>query len=326
MEEQTRAVRSRPQSLPVVLLAIFIGAIAFFFLDDRFKSDYATITALLAIPASFGGMMAYLTGVGHRTGGLGCFVWPTIGLMALIAIAWAFAGEGAVCIAMILPLWIPAAIAGYAVSWWNTKYHIDNHEDGVRLNGVGWFVLPLAIFAAEKINPARWQPYSVSREVVVNATPEQIWPLLVSIPEISDDEGQSNFAQDILGIPRPKHATLVMREGALVRKAEWGDAIRFEERITSIHVNRVIAWQFAFPDRSIERSIDRHVSPQGEMLRIENGRYELTRLSKQKTTVKLTTDYTMRTRMPWYLAWWGQRMLGDIQDNVLAIIKDRAEI
>ena len=33
----------------------------------------------------------------------------------------------------------------------------------------------------------------------------------------------------------------------------------------------------------------------------------------------------MRSRIGWYAGLWGEVMLGDVHDNVLAIIKDRAE-
>ena len=33
----------------------------------------------------------------------------------------------------------------------------------------------------------------------------------------------------------------------------------------------------------------------------------------------------MRSRLGWYCELWGERLLGDVEDNVLAIIKTRAE-
>ena len=41
--------------------------------------------------------------------------------------------------------------------------------------------------------------------------------------------------------------------------------------------------------------------------------------------VTLSTTYRMRSRLDWYAGLWGERMLGDVHDNVLAIIKTRAE-
>jgi hypothetical protein len=41
--------------------------------------------------------------------------------------------------------------------------------------------------------------------------------------------------------------------------------------------------------------------------------------------VRLTTQYRMRSHLAPYLGLWGERMLGDVEANVLAIIQQRAE-
>lgn len=95
--------------------------------------------------------------------------------------------------------------------------------------------------------------------------------------------------------------------------------------MTSIEPNRSIEWDFAFPDPSLQNRVDRHISPSGDMLYVQSGAYRLQALSDGRTLVTLETTYAMRTRLGWYFGWWGERMLGDVQDNVLAIVKDRSE-
>jgi hypothetical protein len=70
---------------------------------------------------------------------------------------------------------------------------------------------------------------------------------------------------------------------------------------------------------------DRHISPDGPMLKIAKGGYTLTPLPGGRVRVSLATTYRMRSRIGWYAGLWGEVMLGDVHDNVLAIIKDRAE-
>jgi hypothetical protein len=323
-DQLTKPKRSR--KLPLVLLAILALSISFFFWNDRFQSSFAGLGALLAIPAALGGLIAYVANVDGKTSAMGCFVWPTLALLALVGTAWLALGEGFLCIAMVLPLWIPAAITGYAVSWWNTsnpKPH-DN-ADPSRLYSIAWTVLPLLLVVAEQFHPPDWQNISVSRDIEIKASSAVIWPLLVSIPDISPNEGRSNFSQDILGVPRPREAILVHQKGSLVRKAHWGDGVRFEEQIDYIKPLASISWKFLFPNKSIEKHIDQHISPNSDLLKIKSGRYELIRISPTVTRVRLTTEYAMRTRLIGYLTWWGERLLGDIQGNVLEIVRDRAE-
>jgi hypothetical protein len=106
---------------------------------------------------------------------------------------------------------------------------------------------------------------------------------------------------------------------------QWGDDIQFEERITALAPGKTIQWDFAFPDNSVQAYTDRHIAPDGPLLKIASGGYRLERLDPGKTRLTLHTTYHMRSRLDWYLGWWGEVMLGDVQDNVLAIIKQRAE-
>jgi uncharacterized protein YndB with AHSA1/START domain len=308
----------------LALLAVLLVGISYFFLDDQYQTSFAGFGALIAIPGALGGLLAYAIGINARTGAMGCFVWPTVALLALCGVAAIFLGEGAICIAMVLPIWMPAAVVGYAVSVWNMR-RVDaaNGEDASRLQSVGWLLLPLLAVTLDNTHPPEWESRAVTREVIIEATPEKVWPLLVTIPDIAPSEGAWNITQNLLGVPRPTGAALVGEAGQMIRKAEWSGGIRFDERIDHIEPLRAIHWTFAFPNDSIQRHVDRHVSPSGAILKIQTGRYELEPLSPTQTRVRLTTRYAMRTRLDAYLAWWGEQLLGDVQANVLAIVKQR---
>lgn len=322
-----QAPRSASRGLTLVLLALLLAAAcALFYGDaiDHFTEGYGSWLALVAIPAALGGLLVQIAYPDGNLPVVGCFIWPTLGIVAAAVLAWAAIGEGAICIAMVLPLWIPAAIAGALVNRWN-KARADKAGASARLNSAAWLAFPILLASGDSLAPPVWHEQTVTRETIVAASPDALWPLLVSIPAIEPGEGRRTFTHDILGVPRPSEATLVERAGRLVRKARWGTDIRFEERVTEWRENHAIGWTFAFPDDSIRQRTDRHISPDGPILKIATGRYELLRLNDDKTLVRLTTGYRMRTSFPAYLSWWGERLLGDVQSNVLAIVKQRAE-
>jgi hypothetical protein len=309
------------------LLVVLIGASLFLFYGPGLGGSLAGFAAFLAIPAAIGGLVTFAGDPYSRWPLTGCFVWPTLAIVGLVFAAWLIIGEGAVCIAMILPLWIPAAIGG-ALSNRLIRWHQRRvrKADPIRFQAAVWLVVPLTVAIAEARNPPEWREVQVVRSITVSASAERIWPLLVQIPAISPSEGKVNFTQDVLGIARPHDAQLVLRGNSLVRLARWNKGITFEEQIDRLDSGRAISWRFSFPNSSLQRFTDQHISPDGTILQIARGSYRLTDVGQGQTRVTLETRYRMRSRMSAYLELWGERVLGDIQDNVLTIIQQRAEL
>ncbi|MFM5907299.1 MAG: hypothetical protein ACKOPO_06915 [Novosphingobium sp.] len=313
--------------LITLCLLIVLGAIMLIvFYTDAGGQAVAGWSALIIIPAALGALVSHLVDPQGMNSPVGCFAAPTMAIIAITGLAFLFIGEGAICIAMVLPLWIPAAIGGGLVQHYNARRRIRSDGDNAGdIFQSSWLALPLFALVLEQTLPAPWQSEAVSREVIVNAPADSVWPLLVSIPAIKDHEGRANLTQDILGVPRPVSARLEPVAGQLVRKAEWGKGIRFEERITRMEPGRAIGWTFAFPDDSVSRHTDRHISPDGPVLKILSGGYLLEPLPDGRTRVRLTTQYRMRSHLAPYLSLWGDQLLGDVEANVLAIIQKRAE-
>lgn len=312
------------RSLTALLLCALTGAAIYLFYGPGLNGPIAGWAAFLALPGAFGGLLAqFVDPNGDET--MGCFVWPTLGIVIVIGAAWLIMGEGVICIVMILPFWVPAAIVGGLISFWNSRRRLRRDTQSATTHAFAWLLFPLALLFYEQQNPPVWKNVSVTREILIRASPERVWPLLLSVPGIKADEGSFNFAQSILRVPRPTEAILTKdSHGALVRRARWGAEIRFEERVVQIRPGREIACTFAFPDKSVELHTDRHISPNGTVLKIVSGRYQLSQIRPGITQVRLTTNYRIKTRLGYYLGWWGDRLLGDIQSNVLTIIRDRA--
>lgn len=306
-------------------VAAMVGSFLYLAFGPSFDSGYATVGALLVFPFALG---ALVTQAGGYFSWAGCLGTPIALLCAAMALVYAGA-EGFVCLAMVMPIWIVAALGGGLASYWlklnvTTEAEEERHERTVRLKSAGLALLPFVLIFAEKVSPPKWQIYQVERSITVSKSPGEVWPLLLSIPKIGREEGKPTFTHDMLGVPRPSDATLVRRDGELVRLGSWGDDMRFEEQVDEIQPGRVLSWRFAFPDDSVSKYTDRHISPDGPILKIERGTYRLTKLNSGQTRITLTTRYATRTRLDWYLGWWGEKLLGDIHENVLEIIALRA--
>ena len=305
------------------MLVFVLLAFAYLTYGPGIDHGYVGYGALFAIPFALG---ALITGTGAVPfEKAGCLLAP----LALFAVIFPFVyfgmAEGLVCMVMVLPIWLAAGIGGGIAAVLISRRERKWMASASRFHTSALALLPFALIAAEQTNPPDWQERTVTRSIIIEASAAEVWPMLLAIPDIAPTEGTSSFSHDWVGIPRPSDAELVQTETGLVRKARWGSSIRFEEHVTAIEEGKRIAWDFVFPDDSVQDHTDKHIDPDGPVLKIANGGYELREIAQGKVELKLTTRYTMRTRLDWYLGLWGEQMLGDVHDNVLAIIKDRAE-
>ncbi len=65
--------------------------------------------------------------------------------------------------------------------------------------------------------------------------------------------------------------------------------------------------------------------PDSPYFRVTDGGYRMTPLGDDRTQLSLDTRYWMRTPVNSYAALWGELFLGDMENNLLAMIKQRAE-
>lgn len=317
----------RTHAGPVVVALIILGAaFALYVFGSSLEKPWGGLAFLLGVPFAIG----MLVGEGmDRRRAIGCFIWPTIAICGLLFVAYLLFGEGVICIAIVMPLWISAAIGGTLTSLWvHWRYkprdgEVDDGGDRLRL--AAWTIVPSFLIAVETVAPPTWSEHEVVREITVRATPAEVWPQLVQIRNVRPGEGCWTFAHEVLGIPRPVDARLEQGRLGLVRKARWGEGIHFDERIVAQQPDRAMQWRFAFPDKSLQNHTDRHIAPDGDTLRVMSGGYSLQPTKDGRTRIRLSTRYAMRTRLPGYMAWWADQLLGDVQTNVLTIIAQRSQ-
>lgn len=274
----------------------------------------------VALPYAIGGLTTLLVDARKHTV-TAMLLGSGLSALAVLLVGALVFREGVICILMAVPLWLLAAAAGSG-SVNTLRDAIDNRH---RASASVLIMLPFAALFADANLPPRPESFTVSRTISINASQDEIWPSLLQLDGLEEDEGVWNIAQNVLGIPRPASARVVGVGVGTTRVARWGQNIRFEESITAWLENDRLAWNFAFPDDSISRYTDPHIHPDGPNLKVATGEYRLTSLPNGRTEVTLETTYAARTPVNWYASMWGELILGDIQTNILAIVKERAE-
>ena len=300
--------------LAYLLLEVTLGA------SDG-ASGAVTLTFLAVLPAVLSATAAFVSDPAGDKGAGHYAVVPLALVGFSVVVGFVFLHEGVICILMMAPLWLASGFAGSLLVY-ALRRRLGGRD---RANASGLLLLPLLAAQMEASLTVPELRDEVRRTVIIAAPPEKVWPLLVSIPAVRRGEGRWNVAHDVLAVPRPTEAKLVRRGDELVREARWGPQIRFEEHISAARPGEFLEWRFHFPDDSVREHTDRHISPDGAHLTIDSGAYRLAPLPGGRTRLTLETRYRLRSPVNLYAAWWGELLLGGIQDNVLAIMRGRAE-
>lgn len=301
-------------------LALAIALSAFLLLSASKSGSiwFASIWFLALLPAVLCALICYI-GDPDRTRTT-AFYWLVpfvLGIIVCLA-SYFILKEGVICIVMLSPVWLVSGWAGAFIM------RSQRHRNGKTLQS-SFLIIPLAAAMVEAQLPTPHEAVSVSRTVIVRAAPDDIWPYAVASHDIGNDEGRWTISHNLIGIPRPTESRVVGSGVGAVRTAYWGDHVNFEERIVAWAPGRKLGWDFNFTNSSVQDYTDKHISPDGEFLTIESGDYVLRSISATQTELTLTTRYVAKTHVNPYARLWGELMMGDIHDNVLSIIKARAE-
>lgn len=303
------------------IIVALAAALAVYILAEAGSGGAIGYALIVVLPAALTAFIAWVGSMGRNWQRRTFLLVPVWLALAATVIGAAFLREGVVCLAMALPFWIAF---GYIGLWPVYLYRRDRQRvDPATFRAHTLLLLPfLALLADQQLVPPR-ETRIVVREIIVDAPAAAVWPHLLAIPAIAPDEGRWNISQDILRLPRPTAAHLQGEGPGAVRDARWQEDIRFQEIITSWRLGEALQWRFAFPDPSIHDRTDRHIEPHGRYLWIDTGGYRLIPLTGDRTKIRLWTRYQLATPFNAYAGWWGERILGDIEDNILAIVAGR---
>lgn len=307
--------------------AIFALACAFaamlaiyYLLESVNNSGTITVSFLIITPICISSFIAYVADPLFKKEFASYVITPIFFILAVSFASAFMLKEGLVCILMLLPFWILLSFLGSFIT-----YKIRNAIKITQLQCSALLLIPFIVIPIENSIPIDERVENVSREIIINASPETIWPLLRGVEAVQPYEGKWNITQDIIDVPRPIGAKLVGDGIGAKRYAKWNKNIHFKEEITQWQKYKRIGWKFIFDDTEKWDFDDQHLMPDSNYFKVISGGYSLKKLDDGRTKISLDTQYWMQVPLSGYAAWWGDYMLGDIHDNLLNMIKNRAE-
>jgi hypothetical protein len=286
----------------------------------RPQTGVISFSFLLALPAAVSAFACYIADPSATRSLSFYMLMPFWLLLAIIAASIVLLHEGVICVIILSPLWLISGMIGTGIAY-RSRVRVEERTTYCSIS----LLVPLLVMQVEPSIPLPEADVAVTRSAVVDASPERLWPLLRGIPDVRPGEGQWNLTQDVIGVPRPLGARLVGEGIGAERRADWGRDVRFREKVIAWAPGSTIGWRFIFDDIEGWRFTDRHLMPDSAYFKVTSGGYRLERVGDGRTRVVLTTRYWIRTPVNAYSRLWGELFLGDLENNLLALVKHRAE-
>ena len=287
-------------------------------------SGLVSFSFLLVLPAGICAFVAYVSDPWGERSAKSYRLIPVWILLAVVLLSLVVLREGVVCVLILSPLWLISGLIGADLTWrLRRRRHYDG-EGGTTYCAAA-LLLPLLSMQIEPYVPLPQADVTVTRSIVVDASPARIWPLLRGIPDVRAGEGRWNVTQNVIGVPRPLGARLVGEGIGATRLANWGRDVRFREEIVEWQPGARIGWRFAFDHIEGWRFTDRHLMPDSPYFRVTTGGYRMEPLTSGRTRLTIETRYWIKTPVNTYSRLWGELFLGDLENNLLALVKQRGE-
>jgi hypothetical protein len=310
-------VMLRPAIAVGLVSGLGYGILTRFITDsDRFRAvlGVMTLSFLFLVPIIIG----YLTVRPHPNPSWAYrLLAPWLPTVLSVAVCYAVGWEGTICIVLGLPLLLIFSSLG----------GILGALAFVRgpVGAAGAMLLPFLTAPIEHRLPLPARIHEVHTSIAINAAPAAVWAEIIEVPPIQPEEQRPALFTS-LGFPRPVSATLSRPGVGALRRARFDRGVLFLETVTDWVPEQRLRFTIAAQTDSIPPStLDRHVTIGGPYFDVLSGRYDIRPQPNGQVILDLTSELRVSTRFNLYATPWADAIMRSIQENILQVIRGRAE-
>jgi hypothetical protein len=185
--------------------------------------------------------------------------------------------------------------------------------------------LPYAVAPIEQLFELPEETIAISDSITVNASPEDIWHQIASVPEIQSDEIRQSWIYR-LGFPKPRAATLDFEGVGGKRTATFEREVSFFEVIDTWEPPETLSFSIeADPAFVPANAFDQHIILGGRFYDVLDGTYRIEQLDDGRCQLHLTSHHRLASHFNSYAAWWSEVIMREIQPTILEVIAQRAK-
>lgn len=306
--------------VPVAALFVFAKIFSFDLFRDFLSS--MTFSFIFLTPFIAGILTVYLSSVKKAEKILYRIFSPWVTVLIFFFLTLLFAMEGWACWLMALPVFLVSASLGGLVGGY---LKVRKSKRTGQINISLFILLPFVISPIEnmiKIIPGQYKAYT---SIDVHAGADKIWSNITRVREIKKEQDKGYLTQ-FLGFPRPIKAELDYEGVGAYREAIFSGGLVFHEKVLSYEHQKKMNFSITADPHDIpSTTMDEHIVIGGDYFDVLDGTYELQQLNDSTYRIHLYSHFKLSTTFNFYASWWAGWIMKDIQNNILQVIKQRAE-
>jgi len=222
------------------------------------------------------------------------------GLIAIL-MSFFFLGEGFICLLIVSPLIFGFIISGAFIG--RAMFKKRNQKLNISIVS-----LLLGIFIVDSLSD-HYHENMVSDEILIHASPAEIWQHVVAFDPISQKENYWLFK---IGMPSPMATTVSEHKLGANRKCIFSNGYIFDEKIVKFDVNKNLI--FDIVDQPKDPEIMGHID-------IKRGQFILKDNGNGTTTLIGNSWYNLHVFPTWYYDLWAESITRNVHFRVMEHIK-----
>ena len=274
-----------------------------------------SLSFFMFAPMVLGFIPFYFNGRGYRRSLWKAILFPLVSVLLFLWIAVVTHLEDIVCLIIIgwpyIAFSLMVSIGLYVV----TKEKKDDPEVGKKAFSI--LLLPVVLGIAEKQLPKYQSEHTISNELVIHQADSVIWRNLYAVPDLRGAHSPGFFND--LFVPQPTHSTYDPKTNT--RLGYFGNGIVLHESVSEAVTNKKLTFRIHLDQSKLSASPTLDHVLKNKSMEFEYIGYELKRLEKGSTSLKLTTKYTIHSNIPYYGEFWSTKIVNQFEQNLLRSLK-----
>lgn len=287
--------------------------------SQQFSATYMVMSAayVFVLPAVIGMVHVYIRSRTTEMTYPRAIFEPMLPSALCLVLSLVIHWEGTICLAMALPIMLALAALGGVI-----MRLVLNHK-AKNLVFATFVFLPIPLSFAEQVVPLPQEMQIVSNEIRIKAPAATVWKKIVRVEKITEPQSSLFFS---MGFPKPVEAVLTGDGVGQTRLATFERGLEFVETVTAWRENEKLAFTIkADPKMTPLTTLDEHVTVGGAFFDVLSGTYEIEKIAANEVKLRLYSQHRISTHFNFYARIWSRYLMGEIQSNILGVIKKRAE-